>query len=60
MSMKLEETPIYKTYEEVMNKLYHLEDITQYENKRISKAIKHLQKIDIKKLCEKNYIIINK
>ena len=39
-----------KQYEKTMNELYHLEDINNYRNNSIGKAIDILQKIKIKKV----------
>ena len=56
--MLLEETEIYKESEIAINALYRLEDLTGDENKGIGKAIKIMQKFDVKKACEENMIVI--
>lgn len=58
MAKALKETELYITYEKVMNQLYRLEDITQYENEVIGKAINELQKLDIEKIAEKIYLVV--
>lgn len=58
--MTKQETPIYKKIDLVIDELYSLEDMTQYNCEEISKAIEILNSINIDKLLEDNYIVTDK
>lgn len=57
--MKISETEIYKMAELALAALYALEDLTQYEDKNISKAVSIMQDFDIQKACDKYMIVVD-
>ena len=46
-------TNIKKQYEKTLKQLYHLEDLTNYDIKELSKCIDILQKVDIENKYKK-------